>query len=372
MTKIVMIEDDPTIRSEVRDWLQFEGYAVIEAADGRIGLKKIEMERPDLVLCDIAMPEMDGYEVLLEVRANTTLSHIPFVFLTAAVDRNSMRKGMDLGADDYLTKPFTHGELLNAVYSRLQKKAAQDKQIQEEIDILNHAFSQEREKRLFKSRLVAMFSHDFRNPLASILMSSGILRNHESRLSPESKQRRFDFIDGAVHKLLQMLDDMLTVAEIENGRLEFAPQPTVLPTFVETLVDEFRLIDHGAHEWVFHSTFQGQVEVDQKLLRQIIANLLSNAIKYSPPETTITVTLSEDGNNICLEIQDQGIGIPENSLQHLFEPFHRAANVKNVKGTGLGLAIVKECVEQHQGRIEVKSEETIGTTFTVELPLRKV
>lgn len=124
MTTILVIEDEKSIRDEVLDWLRFENYQVLEAENGRVGLTLAQQNKPDLILCDIAMPEMDGHEVLLEVRSNPELSHLPFIFLTASADRDSMRQGMNLGADDYLTKPFSMRELaarVRAVLRRLDK-----------------------------------------------------------------------------------------------------------------------------------------------------------------------------------------------------------------------------------------------------------
>jgi len=122
MAKILVIEDEYDIRDEVMNWLQFEGYEVIGAENGRKGLEAIRRERPDLVLCDVSMPEMDGHEVLIELRSDVNYNQLPFVFLTAAADRASVRQGMNLGADDYVTKPFTISEITNVVRARLEKQ----------------------------------------------------------------------------------------------------------------------------------------------------------------------------------------------------------------------------------------------------------
>ena len=368
MIKILVIEDEANIRREVMDWLRFEGYAVIGAENGRAGLAAVHQEAPDLILCDVAMPELSGHEVLSEVRSGVDSGQIPFIFLTAAADRGAMRRGMELGADDYLTKPFTHAEVFNAVRTRLGKKSAQDAQVQNQLDTLNLVFAEEREKRLLKSRIVAMFAHDFRNPLNWILMSSEILRSQADRLTPERRDRQLDRIDSAVHQLLQMLDDMLTVAEVESGRLGFAAERVELPPFIETTLDELRLMDQGAHRFTLHTNARRFITADPKLLKRILANLLTNAMKFSPPETEITLSIYEVPDAICFEVQDQGLGIPAESLPRLFEPFHRASNIQHTKGSGLGLTIVKECVERHHGVIEVASDLDQGTTFTVRLP----
>ncbi|MCA9916297.1 MAG: response regulator [Anaerolineales bacterium] len=369
MTTILVIEDETPIREEVMDWLRFEDFEVFGAENGRIGLELAHAKRPQLILCDIAMPDMNGHEVLLTVRSTPELSNIPFIFLTAAADRESMRIGMDLGADDYITKPFTHAEVLNAIQARLQKQAKQENQQQQQVEMLNAAFLEEQKKRLLKSRLLAMFSHDFRNPLTLILMASDILSEGDKFLPPHRKQQQHERIRGSVHRLLQMLDDMLMVAEMESGFLKFTPQTIHLPSLIEQTINEFHLIDQHAHELTFNNQLKRAVPADAKLFRQILTNLLSNALKYSPHQSEICVELYEEDDTLTLEVIDQGIGIPKESFPYLFDPFHRAKNAEHVKGTGLGLTIVKECVEHHQGKIEIYSQLDQGTQFIVRLPL---
>ena len=367
--KILVIEDETQIREEVSDWLQFEGYETVTAANGRLGLAAVEQENPDLIMCDVTMPQMDGYEVLIEVRANQKHATTPFIFLTAAADRDSLRKGMSLGADDYLTKPFTLEEVLGAIRTRLQRRAAQTQQGQHDLEILNSALNQEREQHLLKSRLIALFSHDFRNPLATILMSSSVVRNYADRLPPARKQQALNRIDGAVHSLTQMLDDMLIIAELESGYLAYKPEPTALAPFIEAIIAEYRLIDQNAHKLTFHCGLCSPTAVDPKLLRQLLSNVIANALNYSPAGSEVTITVTEGVDTFTLSIQDQGIGIPAESLPYLFEPLYRADNAKQVRGTGLGLSIVKNCVDRHRGSITVISELNRGTNVCIELPL---
>lgn len=368
MPRILVVEDEANILEEIMDWLQFEGYEVQGATNGRLGLQAIEQSCPDLIISDVSMPEMDGYELLMEVRSNPQYVHIPFIFLSAAAERAAIRRGMNIGADDYLTKPFTHSEVMNAINARLQKKVAEDAQLQSRVDMLYASLNEEREKNLLKTRLVAMFSHDFRNPLASILSSAGIIHNYEDRLSPERKKQHLERIESSVHLLSQMLDDMLMIAEVEGGYLEFAPKQLDLTTFVREIVEEFRLIDQNMHDIDLDCPFSLLASVDPKLLRHILANLIANAIKYSDTGTRITVRVEPQDHHLTFIVEDRGIGIPADNLQHLFAPFYRADNVGEEKGTGLGLSIVQTCVELHQGRIEVESELQRGTRFIVTIP----
>jgi two-component system sensor histidine kinase/response regulator len=364
VAKILVIEDETIIREEVLTWLEVEGYEVIGANNGKQGLELIFQDRPDLVLCDINMPEMDGHDVLIALRSNPDYSLLPFIFLTAAADRESMRKGMRLGADDYITKPFTYKEVAQAVTTRLGKQHY----IRDQIEQLTDLIDEERELRLVKSRLVSMFSHDFRNPLATILSSSNMLQSYSDRLSPEQKQQKLRRIDGAVHKLIQMLDEMLMVAQVENGQLSFNPQATDLARLIIKVLDNFELIDGGKHEIVLNIDLSETVVTDPNLIQHIITNLVSNALKYSPRGTSVHVKAYEEAGQIKITVRDQGIGIPEDDLRQIFEPFFRAENAQIAKGSGLGLSLVKAAVTVCGGTIQVTSKVEQGSVFMVAIP----
>lgn len=364
MAKVLVIEDEPAIYEEVMTWLEVEGYEVVGAENGRQGLELVYRERPDLVLCDINMPEMDGHSVLIELRSNPDYAQLPFIFLTASADRDAMRIGMNLGADDYITKPFTYAEVVTAVKLRFGKQ----EQIQAQIDQLDNLINFEREQRLLKSRLIGMFSHDFRNPLASMLSSSNILQSYSDRLTPEQQQKHFKRIDGSIHKLVQMLDEMLMVAELENGQLSYNPQPVDLNKLIEKTIEDFRLIDDEEHPILAAIHLPDLVTIDPKQVQHIITNLISNALKYSPDGSEISIASSVEDGQITIAVQDAGIGISEDDLSKVFEPFFRAANAKMTKGTGLGLSLVKQAVDLCGGTIEVTSQLGAGSCFTVRLP----
>lgn len=376
MAKILLIEDERLLREEVSEWLLLESFEVLCAADGLEGVEVAQHERPDLVISDITMPKLDGHGVLMTLRSDPATATLPFIFMTARAAHEDVRRGMDLGADDYIVKPFTHDELLNAIHTRLEKKALVEQQRQEEIAQWQRAFDEEREQHLLKLRLVAMFSHDFRNPLSAILSSSGILRHYAERLSGEQIIHHYDRIDNSVRLLLQMLDDVLVVAQLENGQLVQSPQTVDVTALSNEIAAEFEAIDEHQHPLSVQSTLSNpMIRLDPKVYRQIFANLVSNAIKYSPPGTPITTALDRvlhgDAPALRLVVADHGIGIPEDSLPRLFQPFHRAANARNISGTGLGLAIVKLAVENLAGTVEVSSGVGVGSTFTVHLPLQE-
>lgn len=243
----------------------------------------------------------------------------------------------------------------------------EDKRVQQEI--LN-ALQKEKELSELKSRFVSMTSHEFRTPLTTILGSAELLKYYSHNWSEEKKLLHFDRIHATVRHLTHMLDDMLLIGQAESGRLEFNPAPLDVVELCRRIVEEFRISDRNQHTIVFIDQGQSTIAgMDEKLLRHVLGNLLSNAIKYSPLGTTVHFELILRDGRAIFEIQDQGIGIPQEDQENLFEPFHRAKNVGKISGTGLGLAIVKRTVDLQGGAITVNSEVGIGTTFRVTIPL---
>jgi two-component system, sensor histidine kinase and response regulator len=368
MTKILLIEDESILRSEVLDWLTLEDYEALEAADGVEGVRLAIKHLPDLIISDVTMPHLDGHGVLLELRSNPATDSIPFIFMTARASYEDVRRGMDLGADDYITKPFTRLELLQAIQTRLDKKAVLEQKRQQEIDHLEQALAEEQEQRMLKARLVAMFSHDFRNPLASVMSSSNLLRNYSDRMDPARRSEHFNRIESSVRRLMQMLDDMMVVAQMDTGKLEFSPESLDLEPFFQSIVEEFRIIQ-GEHASIeYDCRFRERVQADARLLRQIAYNLISNATKYSPQGSPVTVRLEGGSDYFALTVQDEGMGIPEADQARLFQAFQRASNVGGVRGTGLGLAIVKQAAGLHGGAIQLESREGKGTRICVTIP----
>jgi signal transduction histidine kinase len=369
MTKILVIEDDASLRQEILDWLTFEGYETIGAADGIEGVNCAIMHIPDLILCDISMPRFDGYGVLLEVNANSVLQSTPFIFLSAKAEREDVRKGMHLGADDYLTKPFTQHELLEAIRARFEKKAVQNSEYQQQIDIFKQALDAEHQERLLQGKLVGMFSHDFRNQLAVIKSGATLVRDYAPRLSEERRQKWMDKIMTTTNLLDTMLDDLLDLAQMQTGNFVVRQEPLNMTQFIQSIVDEFQNGLGQRHNIRMTSVLSITVLSDERLLRQISANLISNAIKYSPAGSEIDVSLDHIDAQYTLTVSDHGIGIQESDKHRLFEAFQRGSNVGKVTGTGLGLAVAKNAVDLLNGTIDVHSMENVGTTFIVSLPV---
>jgi len=369
VTKVLVIDDESILRTEMMDWLTFEGYEVMGAENGLTGVKQATQWTPDLIVCDVTMPYLDGFGVLYEVHSNAATTHIPFIFVTARATHEDIRYGMNLGADDYITKPFTRLQLLEAVQIQLAKYATREHIYQQDLIQLQQALTQEQEQRLLKARLVAMFSHDFRNPLSTILSSKNLLTDYADKMDAERKRTHYNRIEASVRQLVQMLDDMLIVSQMETGNLNFKPESVDVSAFFQHMVEEFQATNSETHNFVFDNHVTAYSVADTRLLRQIGSNLISNAIKYSPHGSTIRVTLNIEEKNYVLVVEDQGIGISEDDQKRLFEAFTRGRNVGEVSGTGLGLAIVKRAVELYGGSIRMESALNQGTSMIVFFPV---
>ena len=235
------------------------------------------------------------------------------------------------------------------------------------------ALSREVELNALRSRFVAMTSHEFRTPLATILSSAELLRHYADRLSPEDRLETLEGIEQSVQRMTRMLERVLLIGRSDADMLEFAPTSVNLDRLCRALMSEAMAQQPpNAPQIVYRFNLAQPVgRFDEKLLRHVFSNLLSNALKYSPQGEPVQFTVSEADGHVVFEVIDQGIGIPAEEIGHLFKSFHRASNVGNIPGTGLGLSIVKKSVELHGGTIEVRSqtghEPGHGTCFTVRL-----
>ncbi|WP_457280532.1 7TM diverse intracellular signaling domain-containing protein [Polaromonas sp. P5_D5] len=234
------------------------------------------------------------------------------------------------------------------------------------------ALEQQKALNELRTRFVAMTSHEFRTPLSGILSAEELLRHYGSRLPESEKLEILDSIAAGVKRMTGMLDRVLLLGKADAQMLEFEPHPLDLHRLCHQLVEEARTQqpDSLCELRLDYSAGEGEGLYDEKLLRHIFSNLLSNAVKYSPLGGLVRFTVSIDQGMTVMEVADEGIGIPEDELPHLFESFHRASNVGTIQGTGLGLAIVRNAVDIHGGSIDVHSSAGSGTTFIVRLPAR--
>lgn len=241
-----------------------------------------------------------------------------------------------------------------------------------QTELLEQALQKERELNNLKSLFISTVSHEFRNPLSVIQTAIELIELHGHNLAETKKNTYIKRIKGAINSMKLLMEDVLFMGKSEAGKVECNLAQLNLQEFCQELIEEFTTIEISGHEIIFtcHSD-STDAFMDERLLHYIFVNLLSNAVKYSPQHETIKfdLTCDQTGGVAIFKIQDEGIGIPLADQAHLFESFYRASNSQSIQGTGLGLVIVKRCVEAHNGTINISSQEGIGTTFTITIPL---
>ena len=367
--KILVVEDESIIALDIQTSLMSAGYPVAGVvATGEEAIALTQREQPDLILMDIRLQgDLDGIEVADIIRSH---HDCPIVFLTAHADRHTLDRAKLTEPFGYLIKPFEDQSLITTIeiaLARYRSEAA-----------TRVALAQQREFNELRTRLVSVVSHEFRNPLNTILFSTELLHNYDTQLTPERRELYFQRIHGAVKRMHEMLDDILIMGETGSGKLRCQPEPLNVINFCETLIAELQSNDITRSKVELRTEISPLLppeylpSLDRKLLFHILGNLLSNAVKYSPAGSPVLCSIQLTPEQIQFRIQDHGIGIPQADLADLFHDFHRARNARSIPGTGLGLSIVKECVDLHGGSITVETEENLGSTFTVCLPLSTV
>lgn len=369
--RILVIDDNPNNLDMLAELLDKQDFVVLFALDGLSGIQRAEYGKPDLILLDIMMPGIDGFETCRRLKISAATRNIPVIFMTALSDTNDKIKGFTLGAVDYITKPIQPTEVVARIRTHLQLLRLQQ-DLHAKNSELQAALQREKEFNALKSRFISIASHEFRTPLTTIQITSDSLKRYSERMSEEKKSECFDRIKAAVKRMNDLLNDVLVLSRVEAEIHEFNPVLTKVNILAEQVLHEFRGMIAESHHINFSTSGQDfEIVVDPKLVRYIFSNLLSNAIKYSPPHSQIYVDLKRTRQEVIFRVQDQGIGISEQDQSQLFHAFHRGANVGEVSGTGLGLAIVKQFADLHKGTITVESALNQGTTFTLSFPVHQ-
>lgn len=378
--KTILVVDDVPENLAMAVALLSTTYRVRVATGGSQALEVAGKARPDLILLDVGMPAMNGYEVCGLLKEDPDLCEIPVIFLTARSDEADEQLGFDLGAVDYIAKPFSPPIMLARIRAQLSLKEARDtlaQRVVEEKRRFEIALTQQIELNDLKAVFLAMATHEFRTPLTAILSSEELLRVYGDRLDSAGREATLASIEDSARRMLVMLDDAQHIGRGNRALLRFRPSALDPASLCRQLRDE-ALVAHppqGA-PWpeirLDLALASAAVTLDERLLRHILGNLLSNALKYSPSGAAVRLSAREEGDSLVFEVADQGIGIPPEDLPHLFGDFHRGSNVDAIPGTGLGLAIVKRAVETHGGDIDVRSDVGQGTLFRVRIPVGHV
>lgn len=366
---ILVVDDTPVNLRLLSEMLRKQGYSVREANDGVTALQRVQAKQPDLILLDIRLPNIDGYDVCQRLKANEGTRDIPVIFISVLQDVDDIVKAFEVGGVDYITKPFKFREIYVRVENQLTL-ARQRKQIQaihekdrQYLETLNH----------LKDQFIRAATHDLKSPLALIVGYAGLLESHEPVANDPSVQDYVQGIRRGTNKLKMLVTDMLDLLEMESG-VELTLTSMSLTDFLQSTVKNFEVqAKQKQIDLIFTAPLEDvYVTADISRLERAMNNLLSNAIKYTPEHNQIEVAAQIGSEHIALQVIDTGYGIPEEDIPHLFEAFHRVRQKEHLaqEGTGLGLSIVRSIVEQHGGEVRVESELGRGSTFSIVLPLQ--
>jgi DNA-binding response OmpR family regulator len=358
MPRILVIEDEPTILENILQTLELEHFEVRGAPNGLIGIQLAREHSPDLVICDIMMPEMDGYEVLAELRNDPRTALVPVIFLTARVSRADLRRGMNLGADDYVTKPFTVPELLEAIRARLEKRRAIESEVQKLLDELRH-------------NIVSSIPHEFRTPLSNVMGYASILIDEHRSITADEILHIAQRIQGAAARLYRLVENYLIYAQIELA----AADPRRLSVLQSNrLNDPGKLISvvasHKAHEAqrsadMTIEVVDAPVCISESNFMKLAEELLDNALKFSKPGDAVEVHTELDDGRYILHINNQGRSMTEQQIAEVGAYMQFERKLYEQQGVGLGLIIAKRLAELHGGGLKIESQAQQGTSVRV-------
>lgn len=361
---ILVIEDETEIRKDIVRTLELSNYKTISADNGLTGLHLAQTHIPDLIISDIMMPELDGYELLRELQKETATASIPFLFLSAKSARNDIREGMQLGADDFISKPFDIDELLFAVETRLKKRETQELKYNKKFDQL-------------RTSLRRSIPHEIRTPLNIILGFSEFLHKNFKTIPIEDANEMLLNIFEAGKRLHRLFENNLLYAnleiiatnpvEIKNLRNKRAALPEFI---IKDIVSKLVLNTDREPDIIFELE-DAPVSVSEDYFAKIVEELLDNSLKFSDRGSKITIMSAVEKNMYMLSLTDFGRGMTKEQIMNIgaFIQFER--KIYEQQGTGLGIAIVKRICELHGGDFHIESEPGRFTTVTLRIPLYK-
>jgi PAS domain S-box-containing protein len=332
----------------------------------------------DLIAPDYRKKIMLQYVRQFLKRENSLYVEFPFVIkngdikwfgqYSALIYKDGEPMGFHVIGYDITSRKIAEEELNKANIALEKKVHERTAELEGILERLKGALEREKELNELKTRFVTMISHEFRTPLTGILSNTEILERYGDKISEEQRKKMFGAIIDSIHHMTHLLEDVLDVSKATEAKLSVTPVPFNIRAFFEEIIAQAHLANIE-RQFVFSASGENMnVLCDRKLLRLIVTNLISNALKYSPKTTPIKIILVVESSHIYFTVTDHGIGMGQEDLQHLYEPFYRSKHVETITGTGLGLSIVKQSVERHNGRISVQSEVGKGTRFTVEIP----
>ncbi len=376
---VLVVDDEPRNIEVVTHFLEMDGHRVISAEDGEEALTVVAATRPDVILLDVMMPRLDGFEVCRQLKADPATVFIPVVILTALKGTQDRITGAAAGADDFLAKPFDHVELMTRVKSLIRVKRLNDqiqdynreleRRVAERTAELQHALTQLQELDRLKSEFIANVSHELRTPLLHVKGYLGLIADGALGHLTADQNKGIGVAKDAVLQLERIVQDIVDFREIDERRLNFEAVP-VAEVCQEALDD---LTPVAARKEVALTLnlppHLPPVLADRVTLRRVLRHLLDNAIKFSPPGSPVEVLAEKRAQAVRLAVRDYGPGIAPGQLEEIFNVFYQVdgSTTRKVGGLGLGLATVRVLLEAHWSEVRVASTPGQGSTFYFDL-----
>ncbi len=365
---VLVVDDNPKNVQIIALLLNELKYKIIIAVNGKSAVDLVERARPDLILLDVMMPGMDGFEACQIIKEKPENENIPVIFLTALTEKVNIVKGFDVGGVDYITKPFNKEELISRIKTHLELKFARD----EMQKMTNHLV----ELNTIKDKMFSVIGHDLRSPLGSIKMTLDFLKSDTNqKYTIQDFQKSINLLAQTTDEVFGLLENLLGWAKTQSGNLSVVPENIK----VFDLVNSVYLLHKGSinHKRI---TFENNVApensvyADMNMLKTILRNLISNAIKYTPEKGIITIHSKELNDVTRIIVTDNGIGISLENIPKLFDEKQHLSTYGTNKesGSGLGLILCQSFVNCNEGRLMVESEQGQGSSFIVELPSAKL
>ncbi|MCP4691269.1 MAG: hybrid sensor histidine kinase/response regulator [Desulfobacterales bacterium] len=394
---ILLVDDNPRNLQVLGNMLKEHGYKLAVAESGAEALEFVRKKRPDLILLDIMMPDMDGFETCASLKKRAESREIPVIFITALTETRDKLKAFEVGGLDYITKPFHHEEVLARVNAHLTiRKLQEDLQeqnrmlneyaelledrndqllsVNEKLDSKNLELKEKNvllnEVNASKDKFFSIMAHDLRGPLGSLHEMTKFIVD---KVQYHKKDKLVDMLSvqrDAAKSLFTLLENLLTWSRLQRGMIDYRPHTTNVAAIIAMNINLFT--PRAEQKKIFlRNAIEGEMPVyaDFNMIDTVIRNLISNALKFTRAGG-VNVSVKEEDHSIEIAISDTGIGMSKKMLSKLFriDSKFKMVGTDGEEGTGLGLILCKEFVEKNGGRIRVESEEGKGATFTVTLP----
>ncbi len=365
--KILCVDDEKLNLKLLQILLVPEGYEFQGADSGETALSQVAQDPPDMILLDIMMPTMSGFEVLQKLRADEKTRLIPVIMITALREIEDRVKALEAGCDDFISKPFDKSELLARVKSLLRIKFLHDE--------VENSYKKLKQLESLKDSLTYMIIHDLNNPLAGIMGNLQLLQMEIGKTLGDEQRNSLEIALLSSEDMKRMIENLLDINKMEEGKIKLRGEDFKLDEAAREVVERMQVTARWENKSILLEAGEQLPDIyaDKELIKRVIGNLINNAMKHIPQKGTIRVKVvfKNDEHIFYLQVEDNGEGIPQEYLEKVFDKFVQVEDKKAKMGRGLGLTFCKMAVEAHQGTIRVESEVGRGSTFTVKLPVKR-